>query len=96
MWKENRALDLMDATLHETCNTNEFLRCFNVGLLCVQEDPSDRTTISDVVVMLGSETAILPRPKQAAFVFSRSLSSAGACSKLLSVNEITVSLEQGR
>ncbi|KAL5581857.1 hypothetical protein UlMin_014299 [Ulmus minor] len=96
LWKENRTVDLMDATLHETCNTNEFLRCFNVGLLCVQEDPSDRPTISDVVSTLGSETAILPRPKQPAFVFGRSLSSAAARSKLLSVNEITVSTEQGR
>ncbi|KAL5581858.1 hypothetical protein UlMin_014300 [Ulmus minor] len=96
LWKENRTVDLMDATLHETCNTNEFLRCFNVGLLCVQEDPSDRPTISDVVSMLGSEIAILPRLNQPAFVFGRSLSSAAARSKLLSVNEITVSTEQGR
>ncbi|KAL5581844.1 hypothetical protein UlMin_014286 [Ulmus minor] len=98
LWKENRALELMEATLHETCNENTFLKCFNLGLLCVQEEPSDRPTMSDVVVMLGSETAILPMPKKPAFVLRRSLYSAAARShsRPLSVNEITTSLEQGR
>ncbi|KAL5581840.1 hypothetical protein UlMin_014282 [Ulmus minor] len=55
LWKENRALELMEATLYESCNENEFLKCFNLGFLCVQEEPSDRPTMSDVVVILGSE-----------------------------------------
>ncbi|KAL5581846.1 hypothetical protein UlMin_014288 [Ulmus minor] len=96
LWEENRALDLMEPTLHENCNENEFLKCFNLGLLCVQEDPNDRPTMPDVVVMLGSETAILPGPKKPAFVLRRSLSSVAACCKPFSVNEITASLEQGR
>ncbi|PON66926.1 Protein kinase-like domain containing protein [Trema orientale] len=48
LWKENKASNLMDASLSETCNANEFLRCINVGLLCTQEDPSDRPTMSNV------------------------------------------------
>ncbi|PON80473.1 Mitogen-activated protein kinase kinase kinase [Parasponia andersonii] len=96
MWKENKALDLMDVSLSETCNANEFLRCVNVGLLCVQEDPSDRPTMSNVVLMIGSETASLPSPKQPAFVARRSLSSSGSSSKPLSVNGLTSTLEQGR
>ncbi|PON80505.1 Tyrosine-protein kinase [Parasponia andersonii] len=56
LWKEYRLFDLMDASLSETCNAVEFLRCAKVGLLCVQEDPNDRPTMSNVVVMLGSET----------------------------------------
>ncbi|XP_059449691.1 G-type lectin S-receptor-like serine/threonine-protein kinase At4g03230 [Corylus avellana] len=92
LWKEDKALDLMDQTLGESCNTNEFLRCVNVGLLCVQEDPSDRPTMSNAVFMLGSETATLPTPKQPAFVVRRSLSS----SKPESLNELTASIEEGR
>ena len=96
MWKENRALDLMDQTLRESCNTSEFLRCVNVGLLCVQEDPSDRPSMSNVVFMLGSEAATLPTPKQPAFVVRRSLSSTTSSSKGERINELTATIEEGR
>ncbi|XP_024020579.1 G-type lectin S-receptor-like serine/threonine-protein kinase At4g03230, partial [Morus notabilis] len=95
LWKENKALDLMDPPLRETCNENEFLRCFNVGLLCVQDDPNDRPTMSNVVVMLGSENGNLPSPKQPAFVVKRPLSSR-ASSEPLSNNELTDTLNEGR
>ena len=62
------ALDLIDQTLHETCNVDQFVKCVNVGLLCVQELPHDRPTMSNVVTMLDSETATVPTPKQPAFV----------------------------
>ncbi|KAJ6855915.1 hypothetical protein NC651_040515 [Populus alba x Populus x berolinensis] len=80
LWREDKALDLMDETLREICNTNEFLRCVNVALLCVQDDPSDRPTTSNVVVMLSSETANLPVPKNPAFFIRRGLSGAASCS----------------
>ncbi|XP_041004770.1 G-type lectin S-receptor-like serine/threonine-protein kinase At4g03230 [Juglans microcarpa x Juglans regia] len=96
-WKENRALDLMDQALRETCNPNEFLRCVVVGLLCVQEDPADRPSMSNAVFMLGSENATLPTPKQPAFVVRRSLSgTASSSSKPEIFNELTVTLEEGR
>ncbi|KAK4577413.1 hypothetical protein RGQ29_027778 [Quercus rubra] len=97
LWKEGKALDLMDQTIRETCNADEFLRCVNVGLLCVQEDPSDRPTMSNVVFMLGSETATLPTPKQPAYVVRRSLSSAtSSTTKPESWNELTSTIEEGR
>ncbi|PON66936.1 Protein kinase-like domain containing protein [Trema orientale] len=94
-WKENKPLDLMDISLCEACNANEFLRCINVGLLCVQDDPNNRPTMSNVVFMLGGETAMLPSPKQPVFV-ARSHSSSGSSSKPLSIDELTDTLEQGR
>ena len=99
LWIENKALDLIDATIRETCNANELLRCVGVGLLCVQEDPNDRPTMSNVLFMLGSEAASLPNPKQPAFVVRRSsLSSSASSSKpeLETVNELTSSLKIGR
>ncbi|XP_062084143.1 G-type lectin S-receptor-like serine/threonine-protein kinase At4g03230 isoform X2 [Humulus lupulus] len=96
LWRDNKALDLMDATLSESCNTNEFMRCVNVGLLCVQEDPSDRPTMPNVVFMLGNETASISNPKQPAFVAWRSVSTFASPNKPLSVIELTTSLEQGR
>ncbi|KAL5581845.1 hypothetical protein UlMin_014287 [Ulmus minor] len=99
LWIENKALDLIDATIRETCNANELLRCVGVGLLCVQEDPNDRPTMSNVLFMLGSEAASLPNPKQPAFVVRRSsLSGTASSSKpeLETVNELTSSLKIGR
>ncbi|WJZ99558.1 hypothetical protein VitviT2T_017993 [Vitis vinifera] len=99
LWKEDRVLELMDQTLSQTCNTNEFLRCVNVGLLCVQEDPSDRPTMAVAVVMLSSDTATLPVPKQPAFVVRRDLSSSASSSSKpeASLNsEILATIEEAR
>ena len=76
----------MDQTLGETCNTNEFMRCVNVGLLCVQEDPSDRPTMAVAVVLLSSETATMPVPKVPTFVIKRGPSTASSSSKPLQEN----------
>lgn len=89
----------MDKTLCKSCDVNEYLRCMNVGLLCVQEDPSDRPTMSNVLFMLGSETATLPSPKQPAFIVRRCPSSRASSSTKLetcSHNNLTVTLEDGR
>ena len=51
----------------ESCWTSEIVRCVHIGLLCVQENPNDRPTISTVVVLLGSELIALPEPKHPAF-----------------------------
>ncbi|KAI5555772.1 hypothetical protein BDE02_19G106400 [Populus trichocarpa] len=84
LWREDKALDLMDETLRESCNTNEFLRCVNAALLCVQDDPSDRPTMSNVVLMLSSETANLPVPKNPAFFIRRGLSGTAFASTFAS------------
>jgi hypothetical protein len=70
-------LDLMDPTLHEVCNADQFVKCVHIGLLCVQDDPNDRPTISNVVTMLDGETGTLPTPKKSAYVsgFSSTVSS---------------------
>jgi serine/threonine protein kinase len=94
LWVENQALDFMDPALHEACNAYQFVKCLNVGLLCVQEDPNDRPTMSNVVIMLNSETATVPTPKQPAFVPWRGLSSrATSSSKPYTYTESTCSLE---
>jgi hypothetical protein len=68
LWGENKVFDLMDPTLHEGCNADQFVKCVHIGLLCVQDDPKDRPTTSNVVTMLDSETGTLPTPKQPAYV----------------------------
>ncbi|KAM7255190.1 hypothetical protein ACFE04_020431 [Oxalis oulophora] len=59
LWKKGYALELMDSLLTTTndssWNADEYLRCFRVGLLCVQHDPFHRPTMSSIVLMLKSE-----------------------------------------
>lgn len=97
LWKVSRAMDFIDQIL--TCNEEECLKCVNVGLLCLQEDPNERPTMSNVVFMLGSESNTLPTPKEPAFVIRRCPSSRASTSSKIetfSRNELTVTLENGR
>lgn len=97
--KEDKALELMDETLRETCNISEFLRCVNVGLLCVQEEPTDRPTMAAAVLMLSSETATLPLPKQPAFTQKRGISTTASSSskpEASGTSEILPSIGEGR
>ncbi|KAF3653629.1 G-type lectin S-receptor-like serine/threonine-protein kinase [Capsicum annuum] len=95
-----QALDVMDPTLVDTFNENEVLKCINVALLCVQQDSGDRPTMSNVIIMLGSESMTLPRPNQPAFVTRRNAAEAASTSsynyKPSSNNELTITVEQGR
>ncbi|XP_074316812.1 G-type lectin S-receptor-like serine/threonine-protein kinase At4g03230 [Silene latifolia] len=67
LWSEDRGMELPELTLRKSCNISEVLKCIQIALLCVQEDPNDRPTMSTVVLMLSSENASLPSPKQPAF-----------------------------
>ena len=58
----------MDTKLKESCITSEVVKCLHIGLLCVQEDPSDRPSMSTIVHMLSGENVSLPLAKQPAFM----------------------------
>ncbi|XP_002524894.2 G-type lectin S-receptor-like serine/threonine-protein kinase RKS1 isoform X1 [Ricinus communis] len=97
LWKEGKALQMVDALLIESLDPQEAMRCIQVGLLCVQEDAMDRPTMLEVVLMLKSDTS-LPSPKQSAFVFratSRDTSTPGR-EVSYSINDITVTELQTR
>lgn len=48
------------------------LRAIHIGLLCVQQDPQDRPTMSAVVLMLSSDMLLLD-PKEPGFYNERNL-----------------------
>lgn len=54
----------MDIKLKESCCPSEVLKCINVALLCVQDDPSDRPSISTIVQILtnGATLPFAARP----------------------------------
>ncbi|XP_011015680.1 PREDICTED: G-type lectin S-receptor-like serine/threonine-protein kinase RKS1, partial [Populus euphratica] len=98
LWREEKALDMVDPMLEQSCPPHEVLRCIQIGLLCVQEFPDDRPTMLEVVFMLGNEIT-LPSPKKPAFVLrTRSGQDFPAMSRraVCSVNEVTVTMVAAR
>ncbi|KAK9232015.1 hypothetical protein WN943_022257 [Citrus x changshan-huyou] len=67
LWNEGKVLELVDIALEGSFSPNEVLRCIHVGLLCVQDQATDRPAMPDVVSMLTNESLSLPAPKQPAF-----------------------------
>ncbi|THG17279.1 hypothetical protein TEA_010483 [Camellia sinensis var. sinensis] len=95
LYKEGRSLQLIDDVVWESCYLTEVLRSIHVGLLCVQESPEDRPSMSSVVVMLSSEGA-LPQAKQPGFFTERNVLKAGFKETTIMANEITVTMFNGR
>ena len=86
LWKEGRALEIVDKSLREYAMDEELLSCIQIGLLCVQECADDRPTMTTVMLMLSSKVE-LTSPNQPAFIHKGSLhhvdpslSSVEACS----------------
>lgn len=68
LWRENRALELIDKMMPGQLQKNEMQRCIHIGLLCVQESPADRPTMSQVVLLLGNTSMTLGIPSPPAFL----------------------------
>ncbi|RWR88272.1 cysteine-rich receptor-like protein kinase 10 isoform X1 [Cinnamomum micranthum f. kanehirae] len=106
LWKEGTPMEIMDPTLGGTFSRNEVMRCIHIGLLCVQEDVSERPIMSSIVLMLNSFSVTLPRSSPPPFFlrgrkeFSRnailsdprvSETEKSACNSMpMSVNEVTI------
>lgn len=65
-------MEIADPALGGDYEANEMLRCIQIGLLCVQESPYDRPTMSTVVVMLNAETVSLQAPTRPVFSIGHS------------------------
>ena len=97
LWKDKRWLQIVDASLVIECHTLEIMRCINVALLCVQENAADRPTMSDVVVMLSSESLTLPEPKHPAYFHIRvTAEETSIITETSIVNDTTISTFRGR
>ncbi|XP_034212745.1 G-type lectin S-receptor-like serine/threonine-protein kinase At4g27290 [Prunus dulcis] len=85
LWIEDKALELIDKTLRDSCTISEVLRCLHVALLCVQRVPEDRPSMSSVVLMLSSDVT-LPPPKQPGFYTERSVPESPLSARQCSAN----------
>ncbi|GJN11537.1 hypothetical protein PR202_ga29736 [Eleusine coracana subsp. coracana] len=67
LWNDGRAFELIDPTLGERGDVSTIMRCAKVALLCVQDNATDRPTMTEVTAMLGSgggDAAVLPDPRR--------------------------------
>ncbi|CAL5049868.1 unnamed protein product [Urochloa decumbens] len=65
LWNDGSLRELGDPALGDGFKLAEITQLAQVALLCTQEDPTDRPTMSDVVALLNFESiSLLPDPKQ--------------------------------
>lgn len=64
MWRDGRLHELVDPALCDEYESPVIMRCTQVALLCAQEDPADRPTMTDVTRVLNSESILLSDPKE--------------------------------
>ncbi|KAG9459670.1 hypothetical protein H6P81_004178 [Aristolochia fimbriata] len=92
LWKEGMVEELIDPSLRESADEYRVMKCTELGLLCVQEDPADRPTMAAIVAALVGENASIPVPKRPASYVRKYFAEGGDISR----NEITVTLTDGR
>ncbi|XP_016560050.1 receptor-like serine/threonine-protein kinase SD1-8 isoform X1 [Capsicum annuum] len=100
LWKDGTSLELLDPSVGEPFSLSEVMRCIQVGLLCVQEQAEDRPNMATAVLMLGSESASLPQPKNPGFCLGRRTLDSDSYStnyeETCTVNQVTVTAIDGR
>ncbi|KAL5198660.1 hypothetical protein ABZP36_002172 [Zizania latifolia] len=69
---------MIDHSLGRNYPETEVLKCVNIALLCIQQNPVDRPTMADVMVLLNSDaTSSMPAPAPNMPIFSLDGSSGG-------------------
>ncbi|KAM4110783.1 hypothetical protein ACJW30_05G018200 [Castanea mollissima] len=76
-WREETTSNLIDPTLRGGPIT-EMLRCIKIGLLCVQENASDRPSMTSVVLMLNGNLDPIPTPTQPAYFMQSNIVSSAS------------------
>ncbi|KAJ6792221.1 receptor-like serine/threonine-protein kinase SD1-8 [Iris pallida] len=99
LWKEGKSMQLVDESMSYSFSMDEVIRCIKLGLLCVQERPEDRPLMSSVILMLGSDIASLPQPKQPGFAARRGpfeTESSSSKQNSSAVNDMTLTMLECR
>ncbi|XP_042377171.1 G-type lectin S-receptor-like serine/threonine-protein kinase SD1-1 [Zingiber officinale] len=102
-WIQGSALQVVDQYLVEQCQAQQILRCIHIALLCVQDDPIQRPTMANVVLMLNNHFVDLPSPLAPAFLNNcnitiesngvlRRENSSGSKGILMKISENSVSI----
>lgn len=98
LWKEGRALELIDKNIEDSCVLSEVLRCIQVSLMCVQRHPADRPVMPYVVLMLGGESELAAPKEPGYYVKKDSLAEASNADRSFEIptNDMTITLFEAR
>ncbi|KAL2475496.1 G-type lectin S-receptor-like serine/threonine-protein kinase [Abeliophyllum distichum] len=100
LWNEDNGSAFIDQTIYKAESQGEMVRCIHIALLCVQEFPKDRPTISTVLAMLSREIVDLPVPEQPFLPRSGTVLMLPLPSRAKwespSINDVTLTMLDGR
>ncbi|KAJ7979639.1 Cysteine-rich RLK (Receptor-like kinase) protein [Quillaja saponaria] len=101
LWKQGKGKEFIDPSLDDSTSHCKIMRCMQVALLCVQENPVDRPSMLDVSSMLKNEIAAISTPKKPAFSIKRDEEEEEeeTCMlgvKFSSLNDVTISQVEPR
>ncbi|XVF48460.1 hypothetical protein PTKIN_Ptkin03bG0191800 [Pterospermum kingtungense] len=72
LWKQGQGAEFFDASLDDSSSPCKLIRCMQVALLCVQENPADRPSMVEVFTILKNESSVaMATPKKPAFSVTR-------------------------
>ncbi|CAA7018262.1 unnamed protein product [Microthlaspi erraticum] len=66
-WRNGSPLELVDTELGKNYKSNEVIRCIHMALLCVQNEPEQRPSLSTIILMLTCNSITLPVPQSPAY-----------------------------
>ncbi|XP_061371671.1 cysteine-rich receptor-like protein kinase 10 isoform X2 [Gastrolobium bilobum] len=100
-WKHQTPLSILDPNIKEKISEIEVIKCIQIGLLSVQQDPDARPGMATIVSYLSTEFIELPTPQEPAFLFHNKMgpksSADESCSSqsindptLFSINEMSI------
>ncbi|KAI3934934.1 hypothetical protein MKW92_013127 [Papaver armeniacum] len=95
LWNEGNWSEIVDEALGDLYSPLEVEKCVHIGLLCVQNRAIDRPTMTEVDIMLTSETN-RPSPKEPPYTFPTSSDKSDSGPNLCSNNYVTITAVQGR
>jgi hypothetical protein len=70
-WTAGTLMEVMDPSLSSHAPRDQMVKCIQIGLLCVQDDPMDRPMMSMVNIMLSSNTVTLSAPSKPVFCIQK-------------------------
>ncbi|XP_031254571.1 G-type lectin S-receptor-like serine/threonine-protein kinase RKS1 [Pistacia vera] len=96
LWNDGKGMEFMDESLDDTYSSYKLLKCLQIALLCVQENPTDRPSMLEVFTMLKNVNTNIMIPKKPAFSkqneqnkHTRKLE--GYSGSTSSINDVTIS-----
>ncbi|KAH0468999.1 hypothetical protein IEQ34_002231 [Dendrobium chrysotoxum] len=82
-YKKQMTIKVVDRSLCDKFQSLEVLKCLQIGLLCVEDNQRLRPNVASLVMMLGSQSVMLPALTKPAFIGDASI-----CSEDFSVASI--------